>query len=307
MDKVPFEPAEIIKQCRDHFRAHPDASDVMDHFVVLKDSKGNETSFGVKIGDVFDGYILTYDNTMMQALKSKTKPKNFTIPTRYGTISERNDYLVMENLEGPTIWEIMENGTRELPQSCAIKIAAAVHELRQSMEFCNSLIESDALTPRVHWYPQGGIFPYDNEGGRVITSIQDFTNFMTLRFQRAGIDLKDVPLTPLVMTHGGLSPRNLKLCPDGTIGFMDLRTSFVGPTWWEYYALRVSDEDPKFTEPLKKAMIRYGISASNKIMFELDKKFIPWFARYGGALARYENEKIEAGGGVGLKGDTTVL
>ncbi|GJJ12162.1 hypothetical protein Clacol_006403 [Clathrus columnatus] len=194
MDKVPFEPAKIIKQCRDHFRAHPDTSDVMDHFVILKDSKGDETSFGVKIRDVFEGYVLTYDNTMMQALKSKTKPKNFTIPTRYGTISEEDDYLVMENLEGPTIWEIMENGTRDLPESCANKIAAAVYELRQSVEFCNSLIESNALTPRVHWYPQGGIFPYDNEGGRVITGIQDFTNFMTLHFQHAGIDLNDVDM-----------------------------------------------------------------------------------------------------------------
>ncbi|GJJ12160.1 hypothetical protein Clacol_006401 [Clathrus columnatus] len=221
MDKVPFKSADIIKQCRDHFRAHPGTSDIMDHFVILKDSKGNETSFGVKIGDFFEGHVLTYDDTMMRALKSKTKPKNFTIPTRYGTISDEDDYLVMENLEGKTIWEIMENGTRELPESCANKIAAAIHELRQN---------SDALTPQVHWYPQGGIFPYDNEGGRVVTNIKDFLNFMTVRFQYAGIKLDDVPLTPRVITHGGLSPRNLKLCPDGTIGFMDLRTSFVGPT-----------------------------------------------------------------------------
>ncbi|GJJ12163.1 hypothetical protein Clacol_006404 [Clathrus columnatus] len=109
------------------------------------------------------------------------------------------------------------------------------------------------------------------------------------------------------MTHGGLSPRNLKLCPDGTIGFMDLHSSFVGPIWWEYYALHVSYEDHMFTEPLKKAMIRYGISASNKIMFELDNKFRPWFATYSGALARYENEEIEVGGEAGLKGDSMVL
>ncbi|GJJ12189.1 hypothetical protein Clacol_006430 [Clathrus columnatus] len=244
MDGVPFEQAEIIKQCRHHLKNHPEFCDVMDYFVVLKDGNGDETSFGVKIGNIFDKHFLTFDDTMMRALKLDTEPKKFTIPTRYGTILDKSyDYLVMENLKGETIWEAMGNGSRELPESCADKIAAAVHELRQNWKLCDRLIKLDALTPQVHWYPQGGIFPYDNQGGRVVTSIKDFADFMTVRFRRAGIDLDAVPLTPRVMTHGGLSPRSLKLCPDGTIGFMDLRTCFVGPTWWEYYALHASDED----------------------------------------------------------------
>ncbi|GJJ12183.1 hypothetical protein Clacol_006424 [Clathrus columnatus] len=150
----------------------------------------------------------------------------------------------------------------------------------------NSLIKKNALTPRGHWFPQGGIFPLDNEGGRVVTTIKDFADFMTVRFQAAKIDLNAVPLTLLVMTHGGLSPRNLKLCPDGTIGFMDLRTCFVGPTWWEYYALHASDEDLMFTKPLMKAMVKCGIRTSDKIISELDYKFRSWFATCGVSWAR---------------------
>src|SRR6201999_1215968 len=118
---------------------------------------GQDTDFAVKIAINFEKEGLQYELAMMQFLKQSTVSKMCTIPTGYGIIEDdrSNGYLVMENLHGPTMWEIMGNGTRELSEEDANDIAAALLALRDARPLCDVLIKSNALTPLTHWHPQG--------------------------------------------------------------------------------------------------------------------------------------------------------
>jgi hypothetical protein len=109
---------------------------------------------------------------------------------------------------------------------------------------------------------------------------------VTVRFQAAKVDLEIVPVTTIVLAHGDPSPHNLKRCVDGTIGIMDLRTTFLAPAWWDYYAVHICEGGLKYAEPLKKAMTRHGMCVGDDVLRELDTKFRSWFCLLGGGFAR---------------------
>lgn len=225
----------------------------------------------------------------MWFLKQSLLSNKCTIPTGYGIIEERDaGYLVMENIRGPTIWEVMGNGAQGLSEEDASDIAAALLALRDAQPLCDELIKSNALTPLTHWYPQGPIFGYDNDGGRVVDNRDDFHNFMAINFKEAEIDPEIVPVTTTVLAHGEPSPHHFKRCPDGTIGIMDLQTTFLAPRWWDYYAVHISRGGSKYTGSLERAMTRYGMGVSDDLLRELDIKFTKWFFYFGGSYARYE-------------------
>ena len=280
MEDVPFTPSEIMKQCRPRLQ---DRSGDKANFVVLQDKNGQDTDFAVKIACDFEREGLR----MMRFLKQSTISNKCTIPTGYGIIEDRsNGYLVMENLRGPTIWEVMDNGAQELSEKDANDIAIALLAIRDAQSLCDILIKSNALTPLTYWHPQGPLFGYDNDGGRLVDDRDDFHNFMTIRFKEAKIDPEIVPVTTTVLAHGEPSPHNLKRCLDGTIGVMDLRTTFLAPEWWDYYAVHISRDGSQYAKPLKRAMTRYGMGVSDDLLRELDTKFTKWFFYYGGAFAR---------------------
>lgn len=285
MEDVPFTPTEILKQCRPRLQ---DPWGDKANFVVLQDKNGQDTDFAVKIACGFDKEGLQYDLAMMQFLKQSTVSNKCTIPTGYGIIEDcsNNGYLVMQNLRGPTIWEVMDNGAQELSEEDANDIAVALLALRDARPLCDVLIKSNALTPLTHWHPQGPLFGYDNDGGRVVDDRDDFQSFMTVRFKEAKVDPEIVPVTTTVLAHGEPSPHNLKRCPNGTIGIMDLRTTFLAPAWWDYYAVHISRDGPQYAGPLKRAMISYGMGVSDDLLRELDTKFKEWFFYFGGAFAR---------------------
>jgi hypothetical protein len=99
--------------------------------------------------------------------------------------------------------------------------------------------------------------------------------------QRGRVDPEIVPVT--VLAHGGPSLHNLKRCLNGT---MDLRTTFLAPAWWNYYAVHTCKEGPKYAKPLRRAMTRHGRDVGDDILRELDTKFTKWFWHFGGAFAR---------------------
>ena len=123
----------------------------------------------------------------------------------------------MENLRGPTIWEAMESGAQELSEEDANDIADALLALRENRTLCDILIKMNALTPLIHWDPEGPIFGFDNERGRVVDNRDNFHKFMAARFKAAEVDPEIVPVTTTVLTYGEPSPHNLKRCLNGTI------------------------------------------------------------------------------------------
>ncbi|KAM6493911.1 hypothetical protein JOM56_010272 [Amanita muscaria] len=289
MENVPFTPSEISEQCRSHLQDCSD--DDLANFVVLEDKNGRDTDFAVKIARDFYRDSIRYDLAMMQFLKQSTISKKYTIPTGYGIVEDgRNNYLVMENLRGPTIWEVMDNGAQVLSEDDADDIAGALLALRENRSLCDTLLKSNALTPLTHWYPEGQIFGFDNDGGRLVRDRDDFHRFMTARFNAAEVDPEIVPVTTTVLAHGEPSPHNLKRCLDGTIGIMDLRTTFLAPAWWDYYAVHICEEGPKYSEPLKRAMTTHGMGVGDDVLRELDAKFLKWFWYFGGGFARAERK-----------------
>jgi hypothetical protein len=109
---------------------------------------------------------------------------------------------------------------------------------------------------------------------------------MTVRFNAAEVDPEIVPVATTVLAHGEPSPHNLKRCLDRTIGIMDLRTTFLAPAWWDYYAVHICEEGPKYAEPLKRTMTRHGMGVGDDVLRELDTKFKKWFWYFGGGFAR---------------------
>lgn len=224
---------------------------------------------------------------MMQFLKKGAISAKYTTPTGYDIIEDGdNSYLVMENLRGPRIWEVMDHGAQELSEKDANDTAEALQALRNDQSLRNILLIANSLTPLTHWLPKGPIFGYDNEGGRLIDDVEDFQKFTTVRFKEAEVDTRLVSVIPTVLAHGEPSPHNLKRCNDGGIDIMDLRTTFLAPSRWYYYAVRIVKEGLNYAEPLKMAMDRYGMGVGNKVLKELDNKFKPWFCCFGGAFGR---------------------
>lgn len=287
MENVSMREEDIKNQCRAHLaKPSEGAGRGKRNFLVLKDG-GFDSSFAVKIASGFDKWGLEYDLAFMQFFEQYSSSKKYTVPIGYGIIEDDGySYLVMQNVRGKTIWEVMDNGGQRLSDDDADAIAAAIVDMRADQGLSQLLTESNSLTPLCHWYPESPIFGYDNDGGRRVNDWTDFEKFMTVRFKEAGVDLEVVPLSPRVITHGELSPHNLKKCPDGSIGILDLRTAFAAPPWWEFYAIHSSKEDLNFAEPLMRAMIRHGMGIGDKTREELDNKFRPWFARLGGSFAR---------------------
>jgi hypothetical protein len=146
MENVPFTPSEISEQCR----SHDSSDDGLDNFVVLQDKNGQDTDFTVKVARGFERDSIRYDLAMMQFLKQSTSNK-YTTPTGYGIVEDDwHNYLVMENLRGPTIWEVMDNGAQELSEEDANDIAVALLALRENRSLCDTLIKWNALTPVTH-------------------------------------------------------------------------------------------------------------------------------------------------------------
>ena len=177
----------------------------------------------------------------------------------------------------------MDNGAQDLSEEDANDIAGALLALREDRSLCDTLLKSNALTSPTHWYPKGQMFGFDNNGGPLV---HDRGDFHTARFNAAEVDPEIVPVTTTVLAHGDPSPRNLKRCLDGPIRIVDLRTTFLAPAWWDYYAVHICEGGPKYTEPLKSAMTRHGMGVGDDLLRELNTKFIKWFWCFGGGFAR---------------------
>lgn len=71
----------------------------------------------------------------------------------------------MENLRGPIIWEVMDNGALELSEEDANDITGALLALCENQSLCDSLFSSRMpLTPL---HPEGQVFGFDNDFHRV--------------------------------------------------------------------------------------------------------------------------------------------
>ncbi|KAJ7212198.1 hypothetical protein GGX14DRAFT_447903 [Mycena pura] len=298
MESVRLTSAEIKQQCHDRLRQRPPPfSDDKSNYVVLCDKYGQETEFAVKIADAFSADQLQYDLAMMQFFKNGPASDKYTTPTGYGILEDTNySFLVMERLSGQTTWERMNNGADDLSPADATAIAEALEALQKDRIRSSILIRGNKLTPLTHWHPQGQLFGYDNDGGRMVDDRDDFHSFLKVRFEEAEVDPEVVSVTTDCLAHGEPSPHNLIHCPDGRIAFLDLRTTFLAPRWWDYYAVHRSIGGSKYSEPLKRAMERCGMGIDQRVLAELDDKFLPWFCRLGGAWARRENKERETQG-----------
>ncbi|KIJ25620.1 hypothetical protein M422DRAFT_72098 [Sphaerobolus stellatus SS14] len=291
MQHVPFTDDEIRVQCRNHLAQRtPGVDDDRANFVVLQPETSNG-SFAVKIASDFDKPGLRYELAFMTFLNKLPRSNRYKVPRGYGIVKDDNrDYLVMEYLEGPTMWEVMKYGAADLPERDANDIAAALQELRNNSKCRQDLLDSNRLTPLGHWHPQSYIFSPDRDGGRSVANLEDFKDFMTVRFEKAGVDMAIVPLSGWVLTHDDLSPHNFKRCADNRIGILDLRTTFLAPFWWEFYGLHQSRETEKWIIPLKKAMHRYEMAAPEPVVQELDDKWMDWFVKQGPSYGRMERK-----------------
>ena len=244
-------------------------------------------SYAVKISGGFDKGGLLYERSFMELFQPPTSSYRF--PKTFGIVDDGFDaYLVMEYLEGQTMWEIMQQGANELPASDANDVVNALCELRNDHQRAEKLLHIRSLTPLQHWYPQAFIFAPDGDGGRLIKDIDDFVSFLTIRFKAAEVDMDVISLsdcTDWVLTHGDVTPGNFIRCADGKLGIIDTRTMFLAPSWWEAYALRAFGADPNWFTPLEKAMRRRKLTLPDAVIQELDK-FADWFSLLGGTYSR---------------------
>ena len=284
MDSVPYSNDEIFTQCRAHLaNISSRFDDSRARFVVLQ-PKRSSISYAVKIDGAFEKNELEYERAFMDFLQSP--PTSYRFPKTFGIIEdEQYAYLVMEYLEGPTLWQVMREGAIELPESDADDVVTALRELHNDQQSAQKLLQSRSLTPLGHWHPQGFIFAPDGDGGRLVLNLDDFISFMTIRFNAAEINMKHVPLDEWTLAHGDVTPENFIRCTDGRLGIVDCRTTFLAPSWWEAYALRVSGADPRWLGPLEKAMKRQKMNPPEALVEEMDK-FPPWFCLQGGAYGR---------------------
>ena len=285
MDGLPYTEAEIKAHCQTHLASVKSRFDDPEARFVVLPPKGAGARYAVKLAGGFQKPALNYERAFMEFLSSDSK--YYRVPKIYAMFEDKKyAYLVMEYLEGPTMWQVVKEGTTQLSPKDANDIAVAFLELRNGGKRIQDLQKAGSLTPLEHWDPQGHMFSPDGDGGRLLLNQSDFVSFMTSRFKEAGMDMSAVSLDEWVLTHGDLTPRNLKRCTDGRIGILDYRTMFLAPTWWEFYALHLCGESNFWVGPLKEAMRRQRITAPATLVEALDAKWIPWFSAKGGAWAR---------------------
>lgn len=267
MENVPFTVAEIKRQAKLH-RTKPPGDQGSRNFKVLVDADGKESTFAIKMSMNFGCSTLRIELSILNYLSDNIKSNNFVTSKGYGLIDDGLwELLVMEFLEGETVWEIMKKGQRSLSNKDADDIAAAYVELRTSLS-----LESSKLTPYGGWNPLGHVFPFDNDGGRYLEDRRDFESFMCIRLENAGISLADMPLFPYVFTSGDISPYNVKRLPDGRLGLFDWDMTAWLPAWWELGALILSPYDEaKYKKPLLNAFERRGIVVGESFGVELLK------------------------------------
>lgn len=232
MENVPFTVAEIKRQAK-LYRKRPPSDPGPRNFKVLVDADGKESKFAIKMCLNIGYSTLRMELSILNYLSANVKSKRFVTSEGYGLIVDGLwELLVMEFLEGETIWEIMKEGQSILSNKDADDIAAAYIELRTSLS-----LESSKLTPHGSWDPFGHIFI---DGGRNLEDRRDFESFMRIRLEKAGISLADMPLFPYVFTSGDISPYNVIRLPDGRLGLFDREMSGWLPEWWELGALILS-------------------------------------------------------------------
>lgn len=286
MDKLTISKAEIINQCRLH-RQRPvgNRSTHDQRYVMIKDGNG-VIQCEVKMGSVLEAEILQGELDWMIHLEYHFKSDLVRIVKGYCIVEDGIwRLLVKEHLQGQLMWDVIGQGDTALSEADADMIAMAIMELRDHPGLYNSL-QAFKLTPSTSWYPQGFIFFCDNDGGRLITDTADFIKFMTNRFERAGISIDTIPLTPRVFTFGEASPYTMVKLPGGGLGLLDFEMTFFGPLWWEGYALHAANEIEAWETPLKKAYQKFGLDVPSAIADELDYKFRPYFLKWGSPQAR---------------------
>lgn len=280
--QVPYTEEEIRTQCRKHLRKNS-AWNPQARIVKLQPRRGS-VSYAVKIADGFAKDKLCYEEAFMNFFQPASASYRF--PRSFGIIEDKFDaYLVMEYLEGPTLWQVMQEGAVELSESDANDVVDALRDLHDDQQRAQALFQTRSLTPIRHWYPQAFIFAPDGDGGRLITDLDDFISFLTVRLQAAEVDMNVVPLNEWTLAHGDVTPENFIRCTDGKLGIIDFRTTFLAPSWWEAYALRVNQAEPKWVKPLEKAMRRAEMTVPDSVKAELDK-LLRWFFVFGSAYSR---------------------
>ncbi|KZP17018.1 hypothetical protein FIBSPDRAFT_1047131 [Athelia psychrophila] len=234
MSSLPFTDDYIKKSCK-AYRKSKQGGATKRNFHVLKDGAGKETDYAVKMAHGYGTPGLRHERDCMLHLSTYVDPKKVVIPKGYTFIQDGDwGLLVVQNIPGKTMWELMDDGNEELSPNDANDIANAIQELRNVVQQPSD----EALTPSaILWNIKGHIFKPDNDGGRALQTKKEFEDFMDDRLTKVTGTTSRLPDAGYVFTHGDLSPHNIKRLPDGRLAILDYDMSFFAPTYWEPYAL----------------------------------------------------------------------
>jgi hypothetical protein len=185
----------------------------------------------------------------------------------------------MDFLPGPTVLENIEDGI-PLSESDALKICDAYIALREIKPV------GDELCPSGSWPIVGHVFFPDNEGGLTMNSRLEFNDYITNRLTRAheGMVVTLPEAGEYTFNYGDLSPSNIKLLPDGRVGFCDMGMAFWGPPYWDMFALVASGYDMEFRKTLLDAFQVKGILLAEETKEKMWKLMI-WHGLCGNAIA----------------------
>lgn len=126
MENVPFTAAEIKRQAKLHRTRWSPSDPGPRNFTVLVDTDGKESKFAIKMCGNIGCSTLRIELFILNYLSDNVKSNNFVTSKGYGLIVDGLwELLVMEFLEGETIWEMRKEGQSILSNKDADDIAAA--------------------------------------------------------------------------------------------------------------------------------------------------------------------------------------